>query len=293
MKVLCIHAHFDDFEFVAAGLFDLWKQHLGSGLEARVVVCTDGRAGHHFRTREETGALRLKEQEASARIGGYDLEVLRLPDGAVPREACLQVSAPLLAALWKTIREFQPDYLFCPPLPVDPLVGIHVDHVAVAEAVRQVAYMINVPHAFTVEYPADETRSEPCKVPVIVNVYDGYMGGGNSWDLAVDVDDVFERIAQMTFCHQSQIAEWLPWVGRHQMRAPASPEEWQKELRARFLRKNRELGIASERAFELFTLTAWGEVPAYEELLRDFPCMDPNWSRLDGLRAKLERWRGE
>ncbi len=92
MKALCIHAHFDDFEFVVAGTFELWRRELGPDFTGRVVVCTDGKAGHQFRTREETGRLRLQEQEASARVGGYQFERLRLPDGQPPREACQQVT---------------------------------------------------------------------------------------------------------------------------------------------------------------------------------------------------------
>src|SRR5947209_20268751 len=106
MKILCIHAHFDDFEFVAAGTFELWKRKMGKELEAKVIVCTDGRAGHHFLTREETGRIRLQEQMASANIGGYEFEQLRLPDGRVPRAACLHVTPPLLAASWKAIPDF-------------------------------------------------------------------------------------------------------------------------------------------------------------------------------------------
>src|SRR5262245_41037086 len=106
MKILHVHAHFDDFEFVAAGLFPVWKRKIGDRLRARVIVCTDGKAGHHFRTREETGQVRLQEQLQSARVGGYEFELLRLPDGSVPREACLPVSIPLAAALWKAIRDF-------------------------------------------------------------------------------------------------------------------------------------------------------------------------------------------
>ena len=117
MKILCLHAHFDDFEFVAGGLFEVWRQKLGQELTAKLIVCTDGKAGHHFRTREETGKIRFEEQLASARIGGYQFEQLRLPSGIAPREACLQVTTELLAALWKAIRDFEPDYLFCPPLP--------------------------------------------------------------------------------------------------------------------------------------------------------------------------------
>ncbi|MHB8521327.1 MAG: PIG-L deacetylase family protein [Limisphaerales bacterium] len=293
MRILCVHAHFDDFEFVAAGTFELWKRKLGRDLRARVVVCTDGKAGHQFRTREETGRIRLQEQEASARLGGCEFELLRLPGGSPPREACLQVTSALLAALWKSIRDFEPDYLFCPPLPADPLAGIHVDHIAVAQAVRQVAYMINVPHAFTPEYPADETVAKPCKVPVILNVYDGYMFGANAYDFAVEVEEAFPKICEMSYCHQSQIVEWLPWVGRHNVDPPASLAGWTHTLRKRFDRKNRELGIRSTQAFEVFTATAWGEVPTYEQLVRDIPGIVPACSNLDRLKQRLATWRAE
>lgn len=293
MRVLYLHSHFDDYEFTAAGAFEMWRRKLGADFQAKVVVCTDGKAGHHFRTREETGRIRLEEQLASARLGGYEFALLRLPTGEVPREACLRVSIGLLAALWKTIREFEPDYLFCPPLPGDPLAGVHVDHLAVAEAVRQVAYMINVPHAFTPEYPSDETVSRPCKVPVIVAVYDGYMFGDNSHDLAVDVEPAFDLVCEMSWCHRSQIREWLPWVGRHQMDPPASLEDWRRTLRRRFDRKNRELRISSPRAAEVFTITAWGEIPEFDTLERDFPGLLLEGSHIPRLKDRLCRWRGE
>jgi LmbE family N-acetylglucosaminyl deacetylase len=290
VNILCVHAHFDDFEFVASGTFELWRRRIGSQLQARVIVCTDGQAGHHSRTREETGRVRLREQEASARAGGYEFQLLRLPDGRVPREAGLQITTAFLAALWKAIREFEPDYLFCPPLPVDPLAGIHLDHLAVAEAVRQVAYLINVPHAFTPEYPTEETVSRPCRVPVILNVYDGYMFGANAYDLAIDVEEAFPKICEMSYCHQSQIAEWLPWVGRHDLRAPQSAADWAQTVRQRFERKNRELGIGSPHAFEVFTVTAWGVVPRAEQLVRDLPGLDAAHSHLDRLKDRLARW---
>jgi LmbE family N-acetylglucosaminyl deacetylase len=293
MKALYVHAHFDDYEFTAAGTFELWRRRLGAQLQAKVLICTDGKAGHHFRTREETGTVRLKEQEASAKLGGYEFELLRLANGAVPREACLQVMPELLAALWKAIRDFEPDYLFCPPLPDEPLSGVHNDHLTIADAVRRVAYMINVPHAFTPEYPADEARSQPCKVPVILNVYDAYMFGANAWDLAVDVEDAFGKICELTWCHQSQISEWLPWVGRHDMPAPTSIEDWSKTLRARFDRKNRELRLPTSHAVEVFRVTAWGVVPALDELLADFPAVLGKRSDLEALAERLRLWRGE
>jgi LmbE family N-acetylglucosaminyl deacetylase len=294
MRILFIHAHFDDYEFTAAGTFEMWRRRLGPDLRARVIVCTDGQAGHHFRTRPETGRLRLKEQRLSARIGHYEFELLRYPNGRVPREACLAVDRDLLAALWKAIRDFEPDYLFCPPLPTDPLAGVHVDHVAVAEAVRKVAYMINVPHAFTPEYPADERRSRPCKVPVILNTYDGYMHGANAYDFAVEVTPAFDAIAAMTWCHQSQIREWIPWVGRHHLaKPPSTAEEWSRLLRQRFARQQRDLGIRGKRLAEVFSVTAWGEVPTAAQLRADLPAMLPSNSSWTRLQRRLRRWRGE
>src|SRR3712207_6931373 len=36
MRILHVHAHFDDFEFVAAGTFETWRRKLGPDLRARV-----------------------------------------------------------------------------------------------------------------------------------------------------------------------------------------------------------------------------------------------------------------
>jgi len=290
MKVMCIHAHFDDFEFTAAGTFCAFQQSLGKDLQARVVVCTDGRAGHHRLTPSETAGVRMAEQEASAREGGYQFPPLRLPDGTQPREAGLLLSRELLAALWQAIRDFEPDYLFCPPMPEDPRAGIHVDHVTVAEAVRRVAYLVNVPHAFLDEYPAENTPARPHAVPVILNVYDSYAMGSNSFDLAVNVEPWFERICAMSWCHQSQISEWLPWVGRHDMGAPSSLEDWKQTMRRRFDRKNAELGIRTSHAVEVFRVTAWGIVPTLAQVRRDFPGLVSDRKRTASLEARLTRW---
>lgn len=293
MRVLHVHAHFDDFEFVAAGTFELWRRQLGGDFNGRVIVCTDGRSGHHFRTREETARIRLSEQEASARIGRYDFELLRKPDGHPFEEACRTLTTDLLASLWNSIRAFEPDYLICPPLPSDPLAGVHPDHITVAEAVRRVAYMINVPHAFLDEYPVpDETVSRPVKTPVILNTYDGYMAGANSADLAVDIEEAFDVVAEEAWCHQSQINEWLPWVARHQIEPTADLAAWKRKLRERFARQARELGLPSHRAHEAFTVTAWGTVPDPGQLELDFPNLVPDAGRSLRLLDRLSRWRG-
>ena len=117
------------------------------------------------------------------------------------------------------------------------------------------------------------------------------MFGAGSYDFAIDVEEAFEQIAQMTYCHRSQIEEWLPWVGRHKMAPPQSVDEWAATLRQRFDRKNQQLGIKSDRAFETFTVTAWGVVPDFEQLLNDFPSIDRARSNLERLKERLNRWR--
>jgi hypothetical protein len=55
---------------------------------------------------------------------------------------------------------------------------------------------------------------------------------------------------------------------------------------------SRELNLATPRALEVFTVTAWGEVPALEQLLEDFPNLDRKASRLAELETRLKAWRG-
>ena len=62
MKVLFIHAHFDDYEFCTAGTFEVWRRKIGKDFQAKVIVCTDGKAGHHQLSREDTGRVRLEEK---------------------------------------------------------------------------------------------------------------------------------------------------------------------------------------------------------------------------------------
>ena len=79
--------------------------------------------------------------------------------------------------------------------------------------------------------------------------------------------------------------EWLPWVGRHQMGPPKNKEDWAQTLRARFQRQNREVGIDSPHAHEVFTISAWGEVPSLEQIVSDFPSFARQYSHLDGGTA--------
>jgi len=75
------------------------------------------------------------------------------------------------------------------------------------------------------------------------------------------------------------------------MEAPASLGEWERILRRRFDRKNRELDIASQHAMEVFRVTAWGIVPELNQLLQDFPDVMTEGSQLERLNARLALWQ--
>jgi len=276
MRILCVHAHFDDFEFVAAGTFELFRRKHGPDLRAKVVVCTDGRSGHHWRTPAETASIRLEEQAAAAALGGYGFERLARPNGQPFGEARLP-SNDLLAALWKSIRDFEPDYLFCPPLPADPRAGVHPDHITVADAVRRVAYMINVPHAFVDDYPGEGGgEARWIRTPVILNTWDSYIGQGPQSvpDLVVDVSGSFDQIVWQSWCHQSQIREWLPWVGRHGIDRIGTMDQWETVLRRRFRDQRVGIGLGEGAPLEAFSLTSWGQSADWERLSRDFPAFE-------------------
>lgn len=85
-------------EFVAGGTFELSQRNAGAGLRARIIVCADGRSGHHFRTREETARLRrAPSRRASAAIGRYEFELLLKPNGNVFRRGVSRQATDLLA----------------------------------------------------------------------------------------------------------------------------------------------------------------------------------------------------
>lgn len=287
MRLLFVHAHFDDFEFTAAGTFLLWPK---PQTQKKVLICTDGAAGHHLLSREKTSLVRLAEQEASARIGGFKFEVLRLPDGRVPREARWECEPDFFPALWKAIRDFEPDYLFCPPLAESPLDGIHVDHVMVGEAVRKVAYLVNVPHAFSPEYPEESGPGVFKNTPVILTVQDVYSNPRQGLELIVDVSPVFDKIVEMSWCHQSQIREWLPWVGRHRILSPRDFDDWKNQMEQRYAIRARKLGLPPEMKVEAFTLTAWGTVPSFEQLIHDFPNLVFVPERMKRLKERIAEW---
>lgn len=98
-------------------------------------------------------------------------------------------------------------------------------------------------------------------------------------------------MADLAWCHESQLREWLPWIDRHNLDVPADAASWRSQFRALMARRRTALGIAGSGTFEVFRVTAWGLVPSLDRILADFPGVSAEASRLDRLRRRLDDWR--
>lgn len=256
-------AHQDDWEFTTAGL---WAKLRKGGLEfdGLVLTTTDGRSGHSSEKPDALVQRRCEEARRAAAVVGCRYECLRDAEGKTFWNGQLIVDNRARGAVWKIIRDFQPDVIFCPPRPEDPRAGCHNDHINTANIVWSIAYQIQVPHAFPQFAYSDEPRREP----IIVAVYDGYQLG-RGYDIAVDITEGFDKKVAALDCHRSQMYEWLPWVGGYP--APNNRAALARDLLARHRQLNRRLGLRSPHPHEFFYLTRWGRAVRRQDLRTFFP----------------------
>jgi len=264
-RLLSLMAHQDDWEYTTAGL---WARLRARGLdfEGLVVTTTDGRSGHQTMLPPATARRRQEEARRAAAALGCRSAVLRDARGRAAWNGQLTMDTLTRGAVWKLIRDFRPDVLFCPPRAAAWTAGCHHDHVTTGTLVWSVAYQVQVPHAFP-QYGLGRERSS-LTPPLIVAAYDDYLQG-RDWDLAVDVGAVFDRKVETLHRHRSQVYEWLPWVGKYP--APRDRAALAARLRERHRVIARRAGLPPGRPWELFFLTRWGRPCTREDLRRFFP----------------------
>jgi len=264
LRVMSIMAHQDDFEFNAGGSFALLRQVYGDAIEMKVVAMSRGAAGHHELSPDQTFARRDAEARRSAAVIGASYECLTQLDGThVPGR--VMITENLLGGLWNTIRAFEPDAVFCPPVTRDPLAGVHVDHENTANAVRMVVYLVCAPHVFPT---LDGPMKRRVRIPLVVNVDDVYACEGE-FHVRQDVTACYDTKLRMALCHESQIFEWLPFTGGRD--DTLTPDEWVEAFRARHLGVNQRYGQDDGVLSEYFRITRWGRAPDEGELAGLFP----------------------
>ena len=204
IRAMMIGAHPDDCDFRCGGLALKYAQ---AGHKVKFLAMCDGSGGHHVMQPHEIVARRKEETQEVARLAGIEYEVWDVCDCE------LMADLDTRKRLVRTIREFNPDIIFC-SRPND----YHADHRNASLLVQDASYLLIVPH-FCPDAPAMK------KMPVILYYYDHFQNPPFYADIAIRIDDVIERKFEMLACHVSQMFEWLPYTKGRLDSVPEDPAQ--------------------------------------------------------------------
>jgi len=267
LRIIAIFAHPDDAESKMGGTAALWAE---MGHEVKFVSLTNGDHGHH-----EIGGgplanrRRAEAQEAARRLGVKEYVVLDNHDAEL---------MPHLHIRQQVIREIR-------KWNADIVLGLrtndyHPDHRNAGQLVMDAAYMVVVPNV-TPDTPPLERN------PVFLYMQDRFR-----WpypfqnDIVVAIDKALDKKVDGLDAHDSQMYEWLPWVGGTLSQVPSDPAARRAWLAERWARPNvtdahrpaliKYYGqrVASQvRHVEGFEIAEYGRQPSEEEIRRLFPML--------------------
>jgi LmbE family N-acetylglucosaminyl deacetylase len=264
LRILCIGAHPDDCEIqfggTAAKFADL-------GHAVKFVSMANGDAGHHVLKGAPLAKIRAAEaNEAARRLGIAATEVLAHCDGQVLAD---------IETRWEIIRQiraWQADIVI-----THRSCDYHPDHRYTGQAVQDSAYLVVVPNVCP-ETPALRQN------PIYLYLEDHFKRPVPfSADIAVDIEDAWERKLDGLDAHASQFYEWLPWVDGRMDQVPADAadrRQWLSEVWSRVPCGNVRSALArrygAERTGEIqraeaFELCEYGRRPSVAELDEMFP----------------------
>jgi LmbE family N-acetylglucosaminyl deacetylase len=201
LNVIAFGAHPDDCDIRAGGVA---AKYAALGHRVRFVAVTNGDAGHQTQKGGPLAARRRAEAEEAGRRIGIEYVVLDNHDGEL---------LPTLAVREQVIRQMRQwnADLVLAPRPND----YHPDHRYTGILVQDAAYMVTVPNIA----PATPALR---KNPVFMYFQDGFQKpAAFSPDVAVAIDEVFDKKIEMLDAHVSQMYEWLPWHAGTLDRVPA------------------------------------------------------------------------
>jgi LmbE family N-acetylglucosaminyl deacetylase len=264
LRVIAFGAHPDDCDirFGATAAKFAALGHL-----VKFVSVTNGDAGHQG---EGGGALarrrRAEAAEAGRRFGIAEYVTLDNHDGE------LLPTLPVRQQIIRLIRQWKADIVLG-PRPND----YHPDHRYTGVLVEDAAYMVVVPNVCP--------DTPPLRKNPVFFYYQDHFRKPSPFrpDVAVDIDDVWEKKVGALDAHVSQMYEWLPWVDHTLEQVPKDPAERRKwlgdqrdhdltpDVRAalvKFYGADRAARIGHAEAFEV---CEYGSQPSAAELRLLFP----------------------
>ena len=265
LRIIAFGAHPDDCDIRAAGTA---AKFAAMGHHVKFVAVTNGDAGHQ----SEGGGMLAKRRRAEAMESGRRLgvtyEVLDNHDGELL--PTLEVRQQII----RRIRQWGADIVLA-PRPND----YHPDHRYTGVLIQDAAYMVVVPNVCPDTAPLHDN-------PVFLYFEDGFQRPNPFRpDVAVAIDDVFDKKIDALDAHVSQVYEWLPWVDHTLNQVPKDVVERKKWLASRrepaispAVRKVLEKWYGAERAAQVkvaesFELCEYGRRPSDDELRKLFPML--------------------
>ena len=235
LRIICFGAHPDDAEYKSGGTAAMWA---AQGHHVKLVSVTNGDIGHWRMSGGVLAQRRTAESAEVARRLGVESQVLDIHDGE------LMPTLENRRLITRLIRDWNADIVIA-HRPWD----YHPDHRYVGVLVQDAAFMVTVPY-FCPDTPALK------KNPVFLYSSDGFKKPYPfEADIAVSIDDVFEKKVDALLALESQTFEGGALGSAEQMAnvPPASQPELRREwLRARW---DRRAGGEAERFRE--ALVRW------------------------------------
>jgi hypothetical protein len=143
--------------------------------------------------------------------------------------------------------------------------------------VQDAAYLVAVPNV------APDTP--PLKKNPVFLYFQDFFQRPNAFrpDITIDITSVFDKKIDGLDAHQSQVYEWLPWIGGYADQVPKAPADRKKWLAINRtvritpeVRKSLERWYGKEKAAtivhaEAFEICEYGSQPSEENIGRLFP----------------------
>lgn len=217
MRVMFVTAHPDDAEFSGGGTI---KKFTSVGHDVKILILTNGNAGHQVLRGQQLIGRRDREVWASSHIGGFEYQILNHHDGT------LYPTAESRDELIGLIRMWKPDIVFT-HRPND----YHPDHRYAGVLVQDAVYLLTV--------PAIVPRVEAIRrMPMIVYFEDRFTKPlPFEPDIVVSIDDTIDDKIAMLHCHASQVYEWLPHSDGRIDEVPEDEEKRKEWLGAQIRRR--------------------------------------------------------
>ena len=265
VRVIMIGAHPDDCDLKGGGTAALFAS---MGYAVKFVSVTNGDAGHQTQGGGALAKRRLAEAKEAGKRLNVEYDVLDNHDGELL--PALNVRLQII----RKIREWNADIVIA-PRPND----YHPDHRYTGVLVQDAAYMVAVPNVAP-DVP-------PLKKNPVFLYFQDFFQRPNPFrpDITIDITPVFEQKVHALDAHESQVYEWLPWIGGTLDKVPANKEErkkWLAETRTVRItpevRKTLEKWYGTERAAgikhaEAFEICEYGVQPKEADIQRLFPML--------------------